>query len=126
MKDQSVVTLWFMIQLLGNYEYGLVDIIYWLIHIKIDDIGKIPAKKYKNNLNLIGRLCVPRTITSIGNGAFEGCAGLISVSIPDSIEYIGEDAFSGCSGLTSITIPKDTRISFSSCSFPEGCRIDRR
>ena len=56
----------------------------------------------------------------IGEGAFSGCSGLISVSIPDSVTSIGEDAFSGCSGLTSIVIPDSvTSIgdwAFSGCS----------
>ena len=44
-------------------------------------------------------------ITSVGDAAFGGCAGLTSITIPDSVTSIGNRAFSGCSGLTSITIP---------------------
>ena len=48
---------------------------------------------------------IPNTVTSIGEGAFEGCSGLTSVTIPNSVTSIGEDAFCYCSGLTSVTIP---------------------
>ena len=46
-----------------------------------------------------------RSVTSIGNSAFNGCSGLSSVSIPDRVTSIGNWAFSGCSRLSSVTIP---------------------
>ena len=45
-------------------------------------------------------------VTSIDEGAFEGCSGLISVNIPNSLTSIGYKAFYGCNNLTSsVTIP---------------------
>jgi hypothetical protein len=49
------------------------------------------------------------TVTSIGNGAFNGLriglSNLTSVTIPGSVTSIGEDAFEFCCGLTNVTIP---------------------
>ena len=45
------------------------------------------------------------SVTSIGDIAFAGCIGLISITIPDGVTSIGESAFDSCKGLTSITIP---------------------
>lgn len=45
-------------------------------------------------------------VTSIGEGAFEGCfLDLTNVTIPDSVTNIGYYAFIGCSKLASLTIP---------------------
>ncbi|MBR2772164.1 MAG: leucine-rich repeat domain-containing protein, partial [Bacteroidales bacterium] len=50
-------------------------------------------------------ITIPDSVTSIGNYAFENCRGLTSITIPDSVTSIGNYAFVGCTGLASITIP---------------------
>ena len=58
-------------------------------------------------------------VTSIGDGAFDSCPGLTSVTIPNSVTSIGDYAFYLCSGLTSITIPNSVtsigEAAFASC-----------
>ena len=81
----------------------------------------IPAKVYAGsteltvtsigNAALVGcagltSVTIPETVTSIGNYAFVGCAGLTSMTIPSSVTSIGKYAFFDCSGLTSVTIPE--------------------
>ena len=53
---------------------------------------------------------IPDSVTSIGDGAFEGCKSLQSVTIPDSVTSIGDFAFSDCSSLQSVTIPESVTI----------------
>jgi len=48
---------------------------------------------------------IPDSVTSIGEGAFSGCRGLISVVIPDSVIDIDEDAFHGCDHLEQVIAP---------------------
>ena len=49
-------------------------------------------------------ITIPNSVTSIGEGAFDGCSGLTSVTIPNSVTSIEDWAFYGCSSLTSVTI----------------------
>ena len=48
---------------------------------------------------------IPYSVTTIGRATFASCSSLISVTIPNSVTTIGYEAFSGCKGLTSVTIP---------------------
>lgn len=56
----------------------------------------------------------------IGDGAFNGCSSMTSISIPEGLITIGSYAFRNCRSLKSITIPKSlTRIeswAFEGCS----------
>ena len=52
----------------------------------------------------ITKIIVPKSITTLGRGAFYNCASLTSINIPSSITSIGEFAFQA-SPLTSIEIP---------------------
>ena len=54
---------------------------------------------------ILTSISIPNSVTSIGRSAFYGCSSLTSITIPNSVTNIGDGAFMGCSGLTSITIP---------------------
>ena len=63
---------------------------------------------------------IPNSVTSIGDHAFIYCGSLTSVTIPNSVTSIGDWAFRGCSNLTSIEIPNGVtsigKSAFSNCS----------
>ncbi|HWD18233.1 MAG TPA: leucine-rich repeat protein [Verrucomicrobiae bacterium] len=46
-----------------------------------------------------GSYQIPNNVTNIGDGAFEDCADLASVTLPAGITNIGEEAFWGCASL---------------------------
>jgi hypothetical protein len=48
---------------------------------------------------------IPNSVTSIGNRAFQGCSGLISVVIPDSVIDMDDAAFDGCNQLEQVIAP---------------------
>jgi len=53
---------------------------------------------------------LPRTITVIGEGAFQQCTKLVSVNLPSSLREIGDYAFKGCVKLENMVIPSNVRI----------------
>ena len=57
-----------------------------------------------NGCSELTNITIPNSVTSIGGAAFAGCSSLASITIPDSVTSIGGGTFSGCSGLTSVTI----------------------
>ena len=72
-------------------------------------------------------ITIPNSVTSIGNQAFEGCISLTSINIPNSVTSIGYQAFEGCSSLTSITIGNSvTKIgddAFAGCSSLKSVKV---
>jgi len=68
----------------------------------------------------INSVVIEDGVTSIGDYAFTGCTGLMSIEIPDSVTSINFCAFSGCTGFTSIDIPNSVTCiannAFSSCT----------
>ena len=53
----------------------------------------------------IKKIEIKAGVTRIGNWAFYGCGGLMSITIPSSVMSIGNHVFTNCSKLTDITIP---------------------
>ncbi len=52
----------------------------------------------------ITAITIPDGVTSIEDGAFEGCDWITSVTIPSSVTSIGAGAFNGCSGLKEFVV----------------------
>ena len=62
-----------------------------------------------------------KSVTSIGDSAFEDCTGLTSITISNSVTSIGYKAFYDCTGLTSITIPNSvTSIGYEAFKYCTG------
>ena len=64
--------------------------------------SKIVSNTYKDG---VGTIVFEKTVTNIGNEAFDECSTLTSILIPETVTSIGESAFSFCKNLSRITIP---------------------
>ena len=60
-------------------------------------------------------------LTSIADGAFEGCALLASIRLPKNIKRIGENAFKDCQKLPQINMP--TGVSEIGSGAFDGCKL---
>ncbi len=69
-----------------------------------DTVKRICACAFEGCTGLLS-ISVPYTTTEIGDSAFEGCSKVRSISIKGGVTRIGESAFRGCSGVISVTIP---------------------
>lgn len=65
--------------------------------------GKDGGKQPYDKLERV--VCEEGGVETIGDEAFEGCDGLISVSLPNSVKTIGDKAFNSCDNLTRVNIP---------------------
>jgi len=66
-------------------------------------VTKIATGACKGCIHLTS-ICIPDSVTTIGDEAFSGCA-FQEIAIPDSVRLIGFGVLSNCNNLTSVTIP---------------------
>ncbi len=59
----------------------------------------------KANTTVAGTYCLKEGTLTVADGAFNGCARLVSVDLGDSVISIGDNAFFGCTSLIMIALP---------------------
>ena len=92
---------------------GKVGKLNWMIFngtLTITGNGKMPNYEKENSPWTVhhtsfSNLVIEDGVETIGDYAFWGCRGLLSLSIPNSVTKIGYSAFEGCCNLTNIVIP---------------------
>ena len=94
----------------GDYKYT------------VSDDGTATITKYTGNG---GNIEIPadfdgHTVTVIGEGAFENCRSITTLTISDGVESIGAYAFYKCGQITNVTIPRSVdsigKSAFSDCN----------
>ena len=59
------------------------------------------------NCQLVEKIVLPETVTSISYGAFYNCCNLEEVNIPNGVNFLGFKMFSGCNSLKKLSISFD-------------------
>jgi uncharacterized repeat protein (TIGR02543 family) len=95
MEDITLYACWIEIVVIPGYTFTLLE----------DDTYEITSYDGVDAEITIPSEYMEKAVTSIGQGAFEDCFELTSVTIPSGIRNIGNDAFRSCSNLVSVTIP---------------------
>ena len=66
---------------------------------KLDDVNKFKEMLSRYVKKDIKKIVIPKSVKSIGDGAFANCKSLQSIEIPDSVKSIGDEAFYNCTSL---------------------------
>lgn len=79
----------------------------WEYELEEDNVVNLVCT---NKSEIAGKVEIPskidgKTVTTIGNKAFQNCYGMSEVIFPDTLTYIGDYAFENCTGLKSLTLP---------------------
>jgi hypothetical protein len=81
-----------------------IDYRFVILDLSDSTMTSIEDSAFNGCSGLIG-VTIGDSVTEIGSSAFYYCSGLTSVNIPAAVTKIGSNAFYGCSGLTSVNIP---------------------
>ena len=111
---------------INRYNFGAKVVSHDIVNdecvIEFDaPITKIPNSVFMYS-TLVGELRIPKSVTSIEDGAFYRCSGLTGdLTLPNSIKTIGMQAFSYCTGFNgTLTLPNSLKTigenAFDGCS----------
>ncbi|OAV70312.1 hypothetical protein Barb4_01428 [Bacteroidales bacterium Barb4] len=60
-------------------------------------------------------------LASIGNRAFKDCPSLTEITLPSTVESLSNGAFQNCTGLTSVSLPANSKFRFIPENLFSGC-----
>ena len=117
---------------LENYSSCIPDSIYgdYSIPSNIDGYKVIRLGAWSFHKTQLSNVIIPPSVKSIGDGSFDFCRKLASITIPEGVKVIPRSAFCGCGSLTTIKLPSTIKqikeYAFESCGnlssivIPEG------
>lgn len=96
---------------IGDYAFSDCSSLAFVSVPKVETIGESAFGRNSTDgaAPAIESLVLPETLVSLGDGAFLGCEGLITVTLPSSLEKIGDYVFSYCVRLVKVNMPSSIK-----------------
>ncbi len=81
-----------------------------LNRVTVESVSEVGLNAFKQiGPALKGDIIIEEGVTTIGEGGFEGCTSITSVSMPNTITTIGKMAFNNCTSMQRATIPESVK-----------------
>lgn len=106
---------------IGNYAFADCGILNYVNMPIVEKIGEGAFGRFAEDGSapIISSILLPETLTTIGDGAFLGCEGLVEITIPSSVTTYGDYLFAFCLHLEKVVLPTNMKriglYSFSGC-----------
>ena len=110
------------VKYIGDYAFADCAALSTVLVPKVVSIGEGAFARYAKDASapIFSRIELPDTLTTMGDGAFSGCEGLLEITLPASLTDYGDYLFAYCTNLAKVTLPANmTRIgtySFAGCT----------
>lgn len=88
-----------------DIPYGAFSNMSMIKSVNIPNVTTVKELAFLNCIGLNSTILTSASLTRIEKQAFKGCISFTDVVVSDIVEYIGEGAFNGCSNITSISLP---------------------
>ncbi len=104
-----------------SYAFADCSILSYVNLPVVEKIGEGAFGRYdeKGGAPQISEINLPETLTSLGDGAFLGCEGLLEVTLPNSLQEFGDYVFAFCVRLEKVVLPQSVKrigkYAFSKC-----------
>lgn len=95
----------------GDYAFADCSTLNYVNMPNVISIGEGAFARYdtEGGAPQFSEIILPNTLTTLGDGAFLGCEGLVEITLPESLVNVGNYLFSYCVNLQKVVLPKNLK-----------------